>query len=322
MAVAASLEKAVMRSCFIALLALAAALPAAAASQVLVVAGRGGEAQVEQRFTTWTQQVAKASVTVTGDALLARGLAGEKDADREKILAALRTAAQNARAGDRFVLVLLGHGSFDGTDYRFNNWGDDLTGTELRGLLDRFPEGVAQLVVAGTSASGSLADSLASPRRVVIVATKSGERNAARFGGFWAEALGSSDADKDKDGDVTAQEAYEYANRKVTETFKTDAAIATEHARLVGADPGRFVVARLGAAALFASDAQLGAMRTQQEGIAQRIDQLRAQKAQLPEDDYYNRLEQVVLEMARLGQRIDARLVQLGVPAGGSNDTR
>jgi hypothetical protein len=321
MAVAAALETSVRRY-LIALLAFGAALPAAAATQVLVVAGRGGEAQFEQRFTTWTQQVAKASVTVTGDALQARGLAGEKEADREKILAAVRTAAQNAKAGDRFVLVLLGHGSFDGTDYRFNNWGDDLTGTELRGLLDRFPEGVSQLVVGATSASGSLADSLASPRRVVIVATKSGERNAARFGGFWAEALGSSDADKDKDGDVTAQEAFEYANRKVTETFKTDAAIATEHARIVGADPGRIVVARLGAAALFASDSQLSTMRVQQEGIAQRIDQLRAQKAQLLEDDYYNRLEQVALEMARLGQRIDARLTQLGVPAGGSNETR
>ncbi len=68
--------------------------------------------------------------------------------------------------------------------------------------------------------------------------------------------------------------------------------------------------------------AQLGALRTQQDGIEQRIAQLRAQKAQLPEDDYYNRFEQVALEMARLGQRIDARLAQLGVQAGGSNETR
>jgi hypothetical protein len=81
-------------------------------------------------------------------------------------------------------------------------------------------------------------------------------------------------------------------------------------------------VARLGAGALFASDAQLGAMRTEQEGIEQRIDQLRAQKATLPEDDYYNRLEPVVLEMARLGQRIDARLAQLGVNSGGGNEKK
>ncbi len=59
--------------------------------------------------------------------------------------------------GDRFVLVLLGHGSFDGTDYRFNIPGEDITGAGLRALLDRFPEGVTQLVVDATSASGAMA---------------------------------------------------------------------------------------------------------------------------------------------------------------------
>jgi hypothetical protein len=323
MVAAAALEAPVkLYRYLIAALALGATLPVGAATQVLVIAGRGGEPQFEQRFAKWTEQMTKASATVTGDAALVRGLVGEKDADRAKIEAALRTAAQNARSGDRFVLVLLGHGSFDGTEYRFNNWGDDLTGTELRALLDRFPEGVTQLVVGATSASGAIADSLASPRRLIVVASKSGERNAVRFTGYWAEALGSSDADKDKDGNVTAQEAYDYANRKVAESFKTDASIATEHSRLAGPDAGRFVVARLGAAALFASDAQLAAMRGQQEGIEQRIDQLRAQKPQLPVDDYYGRLEPVLLEMAQLGQRIDARLAQLGVSAGGSNEKR
>jgi hypothetical protein len=321
MAAAPILEEIVsVRRCFIAVLALCAALPAGAATQVLVVAGRGGEAQFEQRFQKWTEQMTKASVSVTGDAALVRGLVGEKDADRAKIEAALRAAAQGARGGDRFVLVLLGHGSFDGSDYRFNNWGDDLTGAEFKALLEKFPEGVTQLVVAATSASGALVDALSGPRRLVIAASKSGERNAVRFTGYWAEALGSSDADKDKDGNVTAQEAYDYANRKVAESFKTDASIATEHSRLAGPDASRFVVARLGAAALFASDTQLAALRVQQEGIEQRIDQLRAQKAQLAEDDYYNRLEPVLLEMARLGQRIDARLSQLGVPAGGGNE--
>ena len=138
------------------------------------------------------------------------------------------------------------------------------------------PKGVTQLVVDATSTSGAIVDKLAGPQRVVIAATKTGgERNATRFGEYWAEALGSSEADKDKDGNVTAQEAFDFANRKVVESFKSDAAIATEHARIAGSDAGRFVVARLGAAALFASDAQLAALRAEQDGIEQRIDQLR-----------------------------------------------
>jgi len=322
MAVAASLESIVKLRFISAALGLCMALSAGAATQVLVVAGMGGEPQYEERFQQWSEQVAHTSLSVAGDATRVRRLAGS-DAQRDKIRTELRAAAKALQSGDHFVLVLLGHGSFDGTDYRFMIPGDDITGTELQTLLDGFAKGVTQLVVDATSTSGAIVDKLAGPQRVVIAATKSGgERNATRFGEFWAEALGSSEADKDKDGNVTAQEAFDFANRKVVESFKSDAAIATEHARIAGSDAGRFVVARLGAAALFANDQQLVAMRSEQDGIEQRIDQLRAQKAQLSEDGYFNQLEPVMLEMARLGQRIDARLAQLGVTAGGSRDEK
>lgn len=298
-------------------LGLCMALPAGAVTQVLVVAGMGGEPQYEERFRDWSEQVAHTSLTVAGDATRVQRLAGN-DARRENIRSELRAAAEKLQPGDHFVLVLLGHGSFDGNDYRFMIPGDDITGSELLTLLDRFTKGVTQLVVDATSTSGAIVDKLAGPQRVVIAATKSGgERNATRFGEYWAEALGSSEADKDKDGNVTAQEAFDFANRKVVESFKSDAAIATEHARIAGSDPARFVVARLGAAALFANDEQLAALRAEQDGIEQRIDQLRGQKGDLQEDEYYNRLEPVLLDMARLGQRIDARLAQLGVNEGG-----
>jgi hypothetical protein len=318
----AALEAAVKRHSFIAACALAFALPAGAATQVLVVAGMGGEPQYEERFEQWSDAVAHASVSVTGDAAQVKRLAGS-DAKKQNIEAALRSAGQALHSGDHFVLVLLGHGSFDGSDYRFMIPGDDITGTDIRMLLDKFPEGVTQLVVDATSTSGAVVDQLAGPHRVVITATKSGgERNATRFGGYWAEALGSSEADRDKDGNVTAQEAFDFANRKVTESFKSDAAIATEHARLAGGDPGRFIVARLGAAALFASDAQLSALRSEQDGIEQRIDAVRAQKSSLSTDEYYARLEPVLLDMARLGRRIDARLAQLGVQPGGGDEKK
>lgn len=300
----------------IAILGFCFALPAGAVTQVLVVAGMGGEPQYEERFRQWSEQVAKASLSVAGDEARVRHLAGN-DARIEKIRAALQAAAGAMESGDHFVLVLLGHGSFDGTEHRIMIPGDDITGSELLKLLDRFPEGVTQLVVDATSTSGAIVDKLAGPRRVVIAATRSGgERQATRFGGYWAEALGSSDADKDKDGNVTAQEAFEFANRGVVESFKSDAAIATEHARIAGGEPGRVVVARLGAAALFANDEQLAALRAEQDDIELRIDEVRAQKASLAEDDYFDRLEPVLVELARLGQRIDARLAQLGVNGG------
>lgn len=298
------------------------AAQAQAATQVLVIAGLGGEAQYEERFTQWSQTMAGAAVTATGNKDSVVRLAGE-GATREAITRELTRIARAVGPGDQFMLLVVGHGSFDGNDYRLNLPGPDMTGTELLTLIDRIPAGVPQLIVNGTSTSGAIADKWARANRVVITATRSGgERNAARFGGYWAEAMTNEAADRDKDGAVTAQEAYDYAVRKVADAFKADAALLTEHAKLTGSDPGRFVVARLGAAALFASDAELIALRRQQNGIEGRLAELKPLKADLPREEYYNRIEPVLLELAKLGEKVDARLAALGVKQGGGNAAR
>jgi hypothetical protein len=306
-----------------ALAALAGVLPAGAslaATQVLVIAGRGGEAQFDTRFGQWSQKVATASTSATGDANKVVRLAGP-EAKLSAVQAALKSAAETLRAGDQFVLVLMGHGSHDGSEYRYMLWGNDITGTDLGAMLDAIPSTVQQLVINGTSASGAVVEKWTRPNRVVITATKSaGERNAPKFAGFWADALASNEADRDKDGNLTAQEAYDYATRKVADAYKADASMVTEHARISGTDPGRFVVARLGAAALFASDAQLIAMRNEQGVMESRLAELRAQKAQWSQDEYFNRIEPVLVDMARLGERVDARLAALGVKTGGATN--
>lgn len=305
--------------------ALLCALPAGmamASTQVLVVAGRGGEAQFDTRFGQWSQKVATASASATGDSKQVMRLAGS-DAKLKAVQAAFETAAQTLKPGDQFVLVLMGHGSHDGSEYRYMLWGNDITGSDLGALLDKIPSTVAQLVINATSASGAVVEKWAKPYRVVITATKSaGERNAPKFGGFWADALASSEADRDKDGNLTAQEAYDFANRKVADAYKSDAAIVTEHARISGTDPGRFVVARLGAAAMFASDAQLIVLRNEQGVIEARLADLRAQKAQWSKDEYFNRIEPVLVELAKLGERVDARMAALGVKPGGDANAK
>jgi hypothetical protein len=293
-----------------------------AATQVLVVAGRGGEAQFDTRFGDWSQKVAKASVSATGDAKRVVRLAGP-EAKLKALQDAIAAAAESLHAGDTFVLVMLGHGSYDGSEYRYMLWGNDITGTDLGALLDRIPSTVQQLVINGTSASGAIVEKWTRPYRVVISATKSaGERNAPKFGGFWADALASDEADRDKDGNLTAQEVYDYANRKVAEAYKSDAAIVTEHARISGNDPSRFVVARIGAAAMFASDAQLIALRNEQGVIEGRLADLRTQKSQLAQEEYFNRIEPVLVELAKVGERVDARLAALGVKTGDTNGKR
>lgn len=313
MAAAAALAAAVtrLRTGALLLAGLLATGSAAAATQVLVLSGKGGEPTYIERFGKWSESIARASATAAGDAARVQRLV-EKQADRKAIQAALQAAARELGAGDQFILVMLGHGSWDGSEYRYNIEGDDITGSELGALLDRIP--AQQLVVNATSSGGALADKLQNPRRVVITATRSGgERNAPRFGGFWAEALTSEAADLDKDGNITAQEAYDYTVRKVADHYKADTAILTERARIVGAEPSRFVVARQGSAALFGSDAQLQALRAEQDRFGQQLAEIKARKAEFSEDDYYNRIEPVLVEMARVGARIDARFAALGV---------
>ena len=45
---------------------------------------------------------------------------------------------------------------------------------------------------------------------------------------------------------VKTLEAFDFASRKVADAYKADAALATEHARIEGANTARFLVARLG----------------------------------------------------------------------------
>jgi len=294
-----------------AVLAATAVAPANAATYMLVISGLGGEEGYEERFTAWADTVAKAGTVLAGDPAHVQLLVG-KAATAAAIEQALGQLATRLHADDQLFIVLIGHGSYDGSEYRMNLPGPDITGSTFAAWLDKLPSTTPVLLVNATSASGAVAERWLKPNRVVITATRTaGERNATRFAGYWAEALTSGEADRNKDETITAAEAFDYASRKVTDAFKADAAIATEHPRIGGVDPGRFIVARLGKAARFANDAQLLAMRDQQTGIERELAEVKARKPALPEDSYYQQLEPVLLRLARLGGQIDAREAQL-----------
>jgi hypothetical protein len=295
------------------------ARPAHSAVRVLIVSGLGGEPEYEQKFESQARGAA-AAASHTGaapkDILV---LTGEQ-ARRTHLDGELKKFASSVQSGDQVVVELIGHGSFDGEEYRFNLPGPDLTGKEIVAFLDSMPAS-QMLVVNATSSSGSVVESWRRPNRVVITATKSGsERNATRFAEYWVQALSSPEADRDKNEIVTAAEAYDFASRKVADTFKSDAALATEHSRLDGKIADRMVVARLGSSALLPNDAQLDALVKEQATLEQQFDEVKARKASLADEQYYNELEKVLLSLARLDRRIDERKAALLRPAaGGSN---
>ena len=138
---------------------------------------------------------------------------------REQIRARFAELAKQAKPADALVVMLIGHGTFDGVDYKFNIPGPDITGAELAALLDRVPA-TRQCVVNMTSSSGGSIEALRRPNRVVIAATKTGtEKNATVFARYWAEALRDPAADTDKNEAISALEAFRYAQRKTAEFF-------------------------------------------------------------------------------------------------------
>jgi hypothetical protein len=303
-------------------LALAPVSAAHAELRVFVASGLGGEPEYEQRFAHQADAIAQAATRSGAAPENVLMLSGER-ARRESLRRELTAFVGKAQKDDQVVVVFIGHGSFDGQDYRFNVPGPDVTGHEIGAILDKLPA-AQQLIVNATSSSGAVIEQWKHANRIVITATKSGgERNATRFAQFWVEALTSPEADRDKNETVTVEEAYEYASRKVAATFKADAALATEHSRIEGGAPARFIVARLGAAGALPNDAALAAMTKEQTSIEQQIDALKARKSSLPEDQYYDELEKVLLTLAHLDKRIDERKATLtGTQARETDDPK
>lgn len=290
----------------IATLAAAASQSALAARYTLIVAGLGGEPEYEQRFRDSAAAIATAAEKVTGSADRVITLRGER-AQRDSVRREFKALAERVNEDDLVTIMLIGHGSYDGEEYRFNLPGPDLTDGELLQLFDLLPAR-NQLIVNATSSSGAVIEKWASPRRVVITATKGGgERTATRFAQYWAQAVGSEAADLNKDDIVTAAEAFDYAERQVAAAFKTDVSLATEHARLEGEEPSRFAVARLGAGGVLSDDPEVTALLSKRGEIERELDEVKERKASLSENEYYDALEGVLVRLATLQRQIDAR---------------
>jgi hypothetical protein len=293
-------------------------LPAHAAVYYVTVAGLGGEPDYEQRFTASAQDLDKVFKT-GGNAAHVYTLTGAQ-ATGAQLKETLGAVAREAKADDDFVLILIGHGSFDGVEYKFNLVGPDVTASEIAALCDRIPA-KRQLIVDTSSASGGAIEALKRPGRAVIVATKSGtEKNATVFARYWVEALQDPEADTDKSDSISAMEAFVYATKKTAAFYDSQKRLATEHA--VFDDIGRgeavreasngqgalmssFTLLRLGASQQAANDPAKRALLTKKEELEQKIDTLKYQKAAMDPEDYKKQLTAALLELAKVQEDLD-----------------
>lgn len=297
---------------------MACALPARAAVYYVTVAGLGGEPDYEQRFTASARDLDKVFKS-DGPSAHVYTLTG-KDATGAQLRETLAAIARDAKPADDFVLILIGHGSFDGVEYKFNMAGPDLTAAEIAGMCDRVPSR-RQLVVDATSASGGAVTAFERPGRAVIAATKSGtEKNAVVFARYWVEALQDSGTDTDKSDSISAMEAFTYAAKKTASFYDSQKRLATEHAvfddvghgepvREAGNGQGAllqsFTLVRLGTGAQAANDPAKQALLQRKEELEQRIDTLKYGKAAMDPAEYKRQLTAALIELARVQGELD-----------------
>ena len=294
-----------MRRSLLATCLLATPAFAMADLNVVVIEGLGGSDIYKEQFANQVARLDSAARSLTDDGNVRVFRSG--DFEREDITAHFGSLSERLGAGDRLAVFLVGHGSYDDHEYKFNIAGPDLTDTDLLDMLDAIDVD-SQLLVNTSSASGATFERLQADGRALILATKSGvERHATRFGHYFSLALTDPSADLDKNEIVTAEEAFRFAERQVADFYERNGQLATEHPRLEGGQAARFSVARLGVSRPDTSDEELQEMIAERDRLNAEIDGLRQQREAMNADAYQSALLERMLQLATLEDRIEAR---------------
>jgi hypothetical protein len=281
----------------------------------VIINGPGGEAVYTKQFEEWTGQLRAVLSERYGFDAKQISLPRATAEEVKSVFGSLKTQLD---ANNVLYVFLIGHGSFDGKESKFNLVGPDLSATEYNALLSSLP--TKRVVVFNmSSASGEFIKSLAAKGRIVVTATRNGqETNATRFTGFFISALNATDADTDQDGHTSVLEAFVYANRLTSDFYKRGGRLATEHALIddngdgVGhekVEAGEGLLARatyldslsVDEAAATAATGRLLKERSRLEG---EIEQLIARKSNLPEAEYETSLERLFIELAKINRSI------------------
>ena len=273
----------------------------------LVVQGLGGTRDFENAFTESAHTIAASVRRLSTDPDNHVFLSGEQ-ANRSVINQNLERLSATIRPQDTFVLTLVGHGSFDGKEFKFNVPGPDVSGEELAMAMSSLPA-KNQLLVVASSSSGAIVDLLEEEGRTIITATKSGrERHAVMFPAFWAEAMTSESADLNKDELLSVAEAFQFATRRVEKHYKSKDLLATEHSRLIDNTSKDFYLARSGRLTGTEGNAIITSLLEQRSELAEAFYRLKDQKESLSEENYMDSLESTLLQLAKLQQSIDLEL--------------
>lgn len=238
--------------------------------------------------------------------------------DIEKHFAELRDKVEE---GDQITIFLIGHGSGDNEESKFNIVGPDITGTAFAEILQGFSnQDIA--IINTTSSSYGFSAALAGEGRVLISSTRSNaEKYDPIFPRFFIEALDHRAGDRDKNNRVSMLEAFNYATQSVKIWYEEQGRLAAEHATLDDDGDGLFAIApgtdqADGALAEIAyidilsfgeekTSADALAFKARMQKLERSVFILRGQKTDYLEVDYWLAMEELLVELAQVTGKYD-----------------
>ena len=181
------------------------------------------------------------------------------------------------------------------------------------------------MIVNTTSASYGFSAALSSEGRVVISSTRSpSERYDPVFARYFIEALDSRNGDRDKNNRVSMLEAFNYARANVEQWYEQQGRLASEHAGLDDNGDALFSLnptmneadGRLAEIAyidtLQDNSQDLSPAARQLKAHMQEMERavfiLRGRKADFLEADYWQQMEQLLIELARTTGQFNAQI--------------
>ena len=292
----------------------------------LVLSGASGGPKYAEQMREWRTGISSALVDRYGfSADKVRMLVDETVKTGEpgtavnvrKIVGEIR---QGLTRDDVLLIILLGHGTYDGDVAKFNLVGPDLTAADWAGLLNGLPGRL--VVVNTTSASFPFLERLAGSNRIVITATDSGaQKYATVFPEYFVKALGEASSDLDKNGRTSVFEVFEATSAAVKQHYQQRGQLTTE--RAVFDDNGDGVgreaeapgpdgsMARLlyldAESPAAANNPELAALIRRRRELETEAEALKQKKGAMPEPAWQAEYEKLMIELAKVSREIRTR---------------
>jgi hypothetical protein len=290
----------------------------------LIVAGASGSEKFAETQKSWVaslQSTLQKSLGFPADrvTVLSEAAGAAQNPTRDNVIRVLGFLKQRVTANDMVLIVLIGHGTFDGTAAKFNLVGPDMDTKEWKQALDGL---AGKLVFVNTgSSSFHFVSALSSKNRIVIAATDSAaQKYATMFPGYFIEALGQvAKADIDKNGRLSVWEAFVYASQAVKQSFEQKGILVTERSIIDdnGDGVGREAAAPTGTdgvlakttffdpePAASAANAAIAELERRRVAIEAELELLKSRKGEMPAGQYEEAFERLAIELAKISAQI------------------